>query len=64
MRFFLLSLAPEAKPVPDSINQKSEATPRRAKGTVKWWDEKAGEWRWVSKRSKPELKPYDKSAAK
>ena len=28
----------------------------RAPRLVKWWDSKSGEWRWVAKRSKPELK--------
>ncbi len=30
----------------------------RATNLVKWWDAKRCEWRWVAKRSKPELKPY------
>jgi hypothetical protein len=44
---------------PPDPRGKPEQQSRKPRGTVKWWDEKAQEWRWVSKRAKPELKPYD-----
>lgn len=42
-----------------TIRCKAEEVPKRPRGTVRRWDAKAREWRWVSKRSKPELKPYE-----
>ncbi len=57
MRFFAMSVVPDAKPIPDSVREKSAPKERKPRGCIKWWDAKAREWRWVSKRSKPELKP-------
>lgn len=31
--------------------------PKHAPHLVRWWDSKNQEYRWVAKRSKPELKP-------
>jgi hypothetical protein len=39
-----------------------KASDPKPKDTVRWWDAKHREWRWVAKRSKPELKPYEKSS--
>lgn len=56
-RFIQAGKDENARP-PDQRGAKEERT-KQPRGTVKWWDAKAREWRWVSKRSKPELKPYD-----
>ncbi len=42
-----------------TIRCKPAEAGKRPRGMVKWWDEKAQEWRWVSKRSKPELGRYE-----
>ncbi len=34
-----------------------EQAEKRPRGMVRWWDSKAGEWRWVSRKSKPVLRP-------
>lgn len=57
LRFFGVSKNENARPL--MAMQKPEPVERRARGTVKWWDAKRGEWRWVSRKSKPQLKPYE-----
>lgn len=39
---------------------KAEKQPR---GMVRWWNSKAGEWQWVSKRSRPALQPIPEQGA-
>ena len=55
-RFFQVSKNENARP-PVAV-YKAEPIARKPRGTVKWWDEKAREWRWVSKRSKPRLDEF------
>lgn len=57
MRFFNVSKNPDARP--PLAHVANELKVRRPKNVVRWWDEKRREWRWVSKRSKPPLKPIE-----
>ena len=56
-RFFQVSKNEDARP--PLTRYKAEPKTRKPRGVVKWWDEKNREWRWVSKRSKPKLGPYE-----
>src|SRR4051812_9390009 len=56
LAFFRVGANPDAKPPPGRVAGEDE--PKRAPKTVKWWDAKAREWRWVSPKSKPKLTPY------
>ncbi len=58
---------PECARIIHGIFKSADQEPRKRKGAVideaakpknviKWWDAKAREWRWVSKKSKPKLR--------